>query len=405
MARKLARLLLVPLALLCVGVMRLLNRLGIVTIRIGVHYPPRIGHTVMHTELYLCERDAGKHPAKTLDIWTVKDRWANSYYGHMIQRELLHDPTRFAGLVDICNKLFDGWEKHAIAGPTQFDRDIYNLMELFEPHLRMRYREQLRGSRELERLGIQHDAPIVCLMVRDAAFLPGLAYHSFRDADIDTYEQAALALAKRGYWVMRMGAKVAKPFSVNYPKIFDYATSKMRSEFMDIYLAWRCKFAISTSTGWDALPQVFRKPICYTNFPQWEYLPTWQPKSLAIWKHHEKAGRRMAIAEIIESKIGQVMRAEELKAAGITLVDNTAEEITASVLEMVEWVEGRWCPWEQTGFWERYPKNNSAFNGLPLHGEMRLRIGQEFLLEAESVQRQENTRDDPSARRLEARTA
>ena len=408
MARKLARLALVPLALLCVGIMRLLHRWGIVTIRIGSFYPPRmaprIGHTAMNTECYLCERDAGMHPEKAFDIWTWRGPSPNETHKRMLWEQMLIDPTRFAGLVHVCNTLFEGWQTH-VAASTQMDRDIYNLLEHQKPHLRLRHRDDVRACKEFKKWGVPWGAKFVCLIVRDAAYLPTYTYHNYRDCDVDAYADAALWLAEQGYYVFRMGAKVAKPFAASHPRIFDYATNGMRSDFMDVYLGAKCLFTISTSTGWDAIPQVFRKPICYTNFPQFEYLPTWQHRSLAIWKHHEKDGRRMSIAEIIESKIGHAMRVSDFEAAGISLRENTPQEIQAVVQEMVEWVEGRWCPAEQTDFWERYPRSQSAYDGQPLHGKMRLRIGASFLAEAESVQKQEDIGGDSGARRLEARTA
>jgi putative glycosyltransferase (TIGR04372 family) len=320
----------------------------------------------------------------------------------MLWEQMVIDPTRFVGLVHLVNTLFGGWEKYT-AGPQQLDRDIHNLLEHQAPHLRLRHRDKLRACREFDKWGIPQ-LPWVCLIVRDGAYLPHHTYHSFRDCDVDTYAQAAIALAESGYNVFRMGAKVAKPFAAKHPRIFDYATNGMRSDFMDVYLGARCAFTVSTSTGWDAIPQVFRRPICYTNFPQFEYLPTWQPASLAIWKHLHKDGKRLSVAEIVKSGAGQFMQATEFEKAGIALIDNTAQEITDAVLEMAEWVEGRWCPLEQTGFWEKFPRSVSAYNSQPLHGKFRMRIGAKFLWEYD-VQIEKDSGSDPSARRLEARSA
>ncbi len=49
------------------------------------------------------------------------------------------------------------------------------------------------------------------------------------------------------------------------------------------------------------------------NYVPIEYLQTYHHGSLAIWKHHEKDGKRMTLAEIYASGAGHFMRAEEFE--------------------------------------------------------------------------------------------
>ena len=63
-----------------------------------------------------------------------------------------------------------------------------------------------------------------------------------------------------------MGAIVEKPFKSKNPKIIDYANSNLRSDFMDIYLGAKCTFCISTGSGFQCLPVLFRKPIIDLSF-------------------------------------------------------------------------------------------------------------------------------------------
>ncbi len=232
--------------------------------------------------------------------------------------------------------------------------------------------EKRRAQFELPKLGIPAGAKWVCLIVRDAAYLPQLAYHRYRDSDVDTYAEAALWLARRGYYVVRMGVKVAKPFACKHPRVIDFATNGTHNDFMNMYLAANCKFAISNGTGLDAICTAFRRPVCYANYVPIEYLSTWNPRSLAIWKHHEKDGKRMTLAEIYKSGAGMFLTAEQFEEAGITLVDNTPEEISAVVREMAS---GRSTD-DQSAFWKDFPR---SADGAPLHGEILMRIGQEFL--------------------------
>lgn len=373
-AIKLARLpLLLPAALIALSV-RVLWRFG-VKVKFSNFLSSRIGHLVGNTEVYLCEVDAGMHEGT--HIWTHHGEPASQQIAKMLKRTMCVWPQRLTTLAILINKCFPGWEKHEIGCGT-LDRDPANLTEKYRLHLKFTPAEIRLGEETLRKWGLPAGAQWVCLMVRDAAYLPQLAYHSYRDADVDTYEEAALMLAERGYYVFRMGSKVAKPFSAKHARIFDFAGTEMYSDFMGVYLGAYCSFCVTTSTGWDAIPQAFRRPMCYTNFVPFEYLPTWLPNSLAIWKHHEKDGKRMSVAEIAKSEAGKFMRADEFETAEITLVDNTPAEITAVVREMADMMEGRFRPSQQTEFWDAFPR--STVGGAPLHGEIRMRVGSEFMV-------------------------
>ena len=124
-------------------------------------------------------------------------------------------------------------------------------------------------------LGVQRlSARFVCFIVRDSSYLDSLplyrhldlSYHSYRDCNIQNYVLAAEELAERGYYVIRMGAKVKEAFNVKHPNIIDYAFNGMRSDFMDIYLGAKCTFCVTVGTGFDSIPFIFRRPIVDTNF-------------------------------------------------------------------------------------------------------------------------------------------
>ena len=369
---RLLRFCLVPFALVCVALLRLLGG----RVRIGVLQGNRIGHLAGNVEVHLCERDAGIRP-RAIEIWCSPYGCCNDYLMRMWGRVITIDRTGFVTIVQKVNRLFKGWEWIEIPSGN-LDRDAHNLYEKYPPHLRFTASEEAREQRELVRMGIPRGAKWVCLIVRDGTYLPHLAYHNHRDSDIDSYMPAALMLARRGYYVVRMGAKVAKPMPLQTDHIIDYATNGMRSDFMDIYLAARCAFAFSNGNGLDAVCSAFRRPICNVNFVPVEYLSTWNRRSLAIWKHHYRGGKRMTPAQIWASRAGQFMRAEEYEAAGITLVDNTPEEIAEAALEMEQHWRGD-LPQEPQDFWRSFPNSVSPYTRRYLHGQIRMRIGREFL--------------------------
>ncbi len=382
---KLLRLALVPFAFIIVGVARLLYPR--VHIRFGEIWVHRLGHLIGNTECYLSERDDGRH--KAFDIFTPYGGRISHKTIYRKYRKSLHMmPATLGEVVIKVNATFNGWNRH-FAAPAQVDRDIYNLWAKHGPHLSFTEREERKGQRLLRDLGIAEGTKWVCFFVRDSAYLkakaPGadFSYHDYRDSDISECIPTALELVRRGYYVIRMGEIVAKPFHVKHSMVIDYSLSKHLSDFGSLYLGAKCAFAIGSHSGWMSIPQAFNRPIAIINYAPLEYLATFA-NGLAIWKHHLKDGKRMTVQEIAASGLGVCTVGQLFTQAGVTLQDNTSQEIYELAMEMCDWIEGKiaynkyWNPQlDQALFWENWPR--SMVNNKPLHGEITLRIGREFL--------------------------
>ena len=269
-------------------------------IRWNILYSSRIGHFASNTELYCCERDAGINTPsqRYADFFYLRKYIANKQLEKMWRRNLIILPTWL--LLPICrvNRFFcffiPSCKEHEIRDNANSDRDVHNLIEKFTVHIGFTYEEKIKGREILKKFGLPDDAKFVCLLVRDSGYLDRnkkyesherWSYHSYRDGDIDKYVLAAEELARRGYYVFRMGVNVSKPLKSSNPKVIDYANSKIRSEFMDIYLGAKCSFGITTGTGFDEIPRIFRKPIVWVYVPL-GYIITNNEKDLIITKHH-----------------------------------------------------------------------------------------------------------------------
>jgi len=359
------------------GVIRALQ--PIVTIRFGSLFVSRLGHLAGNTECYLCEKEAGiNRPKRVFDIWCPVGKPANTQLLKMYRRVM---PISEIGtqLMLACQR-FDWFKKEHTFSDANWGRDIHNVMEKYPPFLKFTKAEEKRGEELLRRMGIPAGAKWVCVIARDSFYLratePNVdySYHDFRNSSIQNYREAAVALMDRGYYVIRMGQYVEGPMKLQAEKFIDYAVHPMRSDFLDVYLGAKCEFTITNGCGFDGIPMVFRRPLCFVNEAPFEYLSTWLPGSLAIWKHHVRGGKRMTPAEIVASGAGLFHTSKQYADAGITLEENSAAEIIDAALEM----ETDARP-NQEAFWKSYPRSKSPHNGLPLHGEIRLRIGSKFL--------------------------
>jgi putative glycosyltransferase (TIGR04372 family) len=317
-------------------------------IRFGYFTNERIGHFVFDVEYYLTERKLGLYPAKAIDVFFYQSKKsANVYFAKMVQRNLkVHKWVRLLFQV---NSWMPNGEYHKIfpARHTVGSRDKKGLFIQVEPQLKFNNEEIVEGQSFLHSIGMK-DKKFICLIVRDSAYLNKSSlhksgkwdYHNFRDADINTFEETALALAEKDYGVFRMGKMQEKPFMVENPNIFDYAKSKYRSDFLDIWLMANCFFCISTGTGLDEVSRIFRRPSVYVNYLTTSSLVTYDhvittPKHL-LWQEMNK---RLTLSEHL---FHSYSRTEEYEDAKIKIQDLSSKEILKAVLEMEARLTGSW---------------------------------------------------------------
>jgi len=363
-------------------------------IRWGELHSPRIGHFASNTELYLCERDAGINVPmqRHADILFMEPQISNQQLAKMWSRVICVWPACVMSSICLINRLIPGGAIHEIGKNTQNDRDVHNLFDRFPSHLEFSAGEETRGKAGLKMIGIPKDALFVCLNVRDSAYLDAhqvkdWSYHDYRDCDIQNCILAAEELAERGYFVIRMGVKVKESIKSDHPRVIDYATNGMRSDFMDIYLGAKCEFLVGVGSGFDAVPAIFRRPIVSVNIVPLGYLHTFSMKNISIAKHYFsiKMNRNMTLREIFTDNISFGIRTSDYDSKGIQLIENTPEEIRDMVIEMDERLSGTWQVHPddeaiQQRFWEIFSTYAvDAYEGNPIHGEIHARFGTAFL--------------------------
>jgi putative glycosyltransferase (TIGR04372 family) len=371
-------------------------------IRWGVLHSGRIGHFAKETELYCCERDAKINipSQRYIDFFYLGKKYVcNRQLEKMWRRRIIILPTWL--LAPLCNvnrfiSIFvSGGNNHEIWHDI---RDVHNLLERFEPHLNFTDDEETKGKKILTEFGIPEGAKFVCLLVRDSGYLDRhkkyeylkrWSYHSYRDGDIDKYVLATEELAKRGYYVFRMGINVLKPLKSSNPKVIDYANSKIRSDFMDIYLGAKCRFCISTAAGFDEIPTIFRKPIAYTGHVPIAVIETHNKETLILTKHHinKRNQKELTVSEIFSSNVALCFSSADFELNGIKLEDNSPKEIRDLAIEMDERLNGNWNETEedillQKKFWLIFKKNIKNLNlKKPIHGKIKSKFGAKFLRE------------------------
>jgi putative glycosyltransferase (TIGR04372 family) len=249
-----------------------------------------------------------------------------------------------------------------------------------KPNIAFTDDEERFGQQALKDLGVPEGRPFICFHSRDSAYLntkyPQMSwgYHDYRDSSIYNYVPAVEAMVRQGYSAVRMGAIVKEKLTGDNPDIIDYANNGQRTDFLDIYLGAKCAFFLASDTGITIVPEIFRKPVIYTNWTLFRMISPWVLHGLVIFKkfysHRQK--RLLTFAEMMVGPDTTEGFAKEQ----IELIENTPEEIKEVTLEMEDRLKGRW---QSTGEDEELQERFWALYGPDLLKSQDLRIGAKFL--------------------------
>lgn len=372
-----------PIILLLLLVLR-----PFVLIRVGLFRTDAIGHLAINHELYLCHRDTGKHPPRSFDIFFINhSSVANDQLTKMFKDKLRI--YNFAYYIYRAITFYPGFNQHMLITSAW---DKYGIFDDSKTHLFFSPEEIEIGKKTLNEIGIG-EKKFICINARDSAykkfFNPTVdrSYHDYNNVDIDTYLPTAKRMADNGFYIVRMGSVVAKKLISSNPKIIDYATNGIRTDFLDIYLSANCYFFISNGTGLDSVPKIFHRPILYVNLIPLEHINAESARDLIIvkkvWKRDEH--RLMTFREILESGVGRFLHTHHYEENNLEIVHNTPEEIEAATMEMDERLKGTWKSTEedeelQKRFWALFKPSfiNKVF--LSRIGAVFLRENKELLL-------------------------
>ena len=353
-----------------------------------------IGHYATNVEVYLCEKEAqvNGQNKKSIDIWyrNPTSGVSNQQLDKMWARTIRISDSPVVRYADAISRRLPGGARFSI---THHDRDAYALFDKTPPHLSFTSEEILEGEKFLDSVRTQPDQKFVCLAVRDSSYKRAqfedrdIAKDDYRNNNIRNYQEVAEQLAKDGYLVFRMGAKVERPFVTNSPQVIDYASNGMRSEFLDIYLGANCELFISSVLGIDSIPEIFRRPRVLTNYIPIGNFGKYGPRDLVIPKQYwlNSESRFLRFSEIVASTngLGSCTSSYEYETAGIKLVENTPTEILQATRELLDRHQGAFAHSEQdrqliSKFWSNYYRLEPAPIKSAVGGQ-EPNIGMQFL--------------------------
>ncbi|MBA4016134.1 MAG: hypothetical protein C0483_02990 [Pirellula sp.] len=235
-----------------------------------------------------------------------------------------------------------------------------------------------RGRQCLAAMGVPSDAWFVVLHVRS----PG--YHregsnpqqAHRNADVKSYLPAIEEIVSRGGWVIRLGDPSMEPLPQLHG-VVDYAHSRFKSDWMDIFLISNSRFFLGVASGLCSVPCAFGVPSLMTNWVS-NHLPVYGRRDLFIpklcWSDREQ--RLLSFDEFYHPTVRRLgYSCLDLAREGLRVLENSPEEIREAVREMCDMLDGN----DQTE--ERDLEMEKSFQTIVNRHGLRghSRIGKRFL--------------------------
>jgi putative glycosyltransferase (TIGR04372 family) len=178
----------------------------------------------------------------------------------------------------------------------------------------------------------------VCLHMRDAETRNetlGVG-ESIRSSSLDNYLDAIGYITQLGGWVIRMGGPKVPPLPPMH-RVIDYARSDDRSPLMDIHLMRTARMFIGTTSGFAYVASSFGIPTAMVNALSSVGLLWSKDTRFALKPVHTVDRRMLSLRDVTSDRWRWTFPTyESLARAGLTVRDNSSDEILETVKEVLE---------------------------------------------------------------------
>jgi len=273
---------------------------------------------------------------------------------------------------EVNRALFDVWARHVKVTTNRIAYDLIRPFEFF-PFLRIDFVDVLlptdspaqyqriagqwgdrppifqlpgelfvEGRRALRDMGVPEDAWFVAVHARDSVYSPNDEYlYSYRNCRIENYSAAVDAIIARGGWCIRMGEKGTEPLAER-PGLVNYPDTGFKSDWMDLFLCNQARFFLGNTSGLAFVSTISGVPSALANMVPYGCVYGFAPFDISIPKALRlKDGTVPRFAEIFGSELSTYRSNREFDNAGVTLTENTAQQIRDLTNEMLDVLEGK----------------------------------------------------------------
>jgi putative glycosyltransferase (TIGR04372 family) len=359
-------------------------------VKVSLLITARIGHLALNTEAFLRNINLKDMGEKQFTIFLAdKNNIANHALYHMWGKNIFIVDNRIlrillTPLVYFSSRFYQ---------ETPIDSNEYDLFNNTMPSLKLSIDDEEKGKKILAKMGLGKEDWFVCIFARDSAYLKKLypetdtSYHDYRDADINTYIEAASYIIDQGGWVIRSGNLVEHKMAFTHEKFIDYPFSEYNSDFMDVFLQIKAKMVIGTPSGITDVAAIFDTPFCGVNIMPIDYGPISKNSIFIPKKLREKSTKDflplakyfdlLDSIELDKQAVYEYYSTQFYRNNNLEIVNNTSEEILDLCKEMLEKLNGESQKTEKD---EKLQNQYQLIHSRSLqYGEVKTPIGKEFL--------------------------
>ena len=355
-----------PLIVLFIRVIR-----PVVLIRYSLILSTRIGHLTENLDLYLCYKKKNLHNSdiknynkKIINIFYCQEAICNKFFLKMLKKEIIVFPRFILHWVEQFDSFLDQYidskrihetgcynkinPKSFISEyPPYIQRDVNGFYNEMPSNFQFTSDQIYMGEKKLKEMGVDLSKKIVCIYARDNEYLnktyPNVdwSHHEYREFDIDLFRDTVEYLVKENYFVIRVGSLVNKELKIINENFLDYSTSGNVSDFLDIFIPYKCHFFISSSSGIDGFPSIFRKPILWPSLFPLKCIRSSRNNYMASFRHlkFKDNEKKLTMKEVIKFGLDYCYDSSELEKKNITLCKPSPEEIKMATQDMVEMLD------------------------------------------------------------------
>ena len=351
-------------------------------IKIGELEMRALGHCSITVEIFLSEVETGIHDIKgSKYIWFLNDgeideknkicnyfllkKWSEKLIiGPRFILEPLFYIFRFLRKIKIGNHFlipYRHWKDHQEGKDPWQTVDIHNVLPKTKPQIKFTDEEENIGQEYLNKYNLKKNEYLL-FFARTNEYR-GEIKNTLRDSNIMSQLLGLKKICKeKKLKAVRIGHSPNNKIKSNNKDIIDYSNSRLRTEFLDFYLSFNCKFIVGTGSGICLVPIMNRKKLLMINngvFSELHhiansYVPLILPKKFK----DTETDRILGYSEVLEKKL-TLYEHYPKNLSKYIWVNNTEIEISNAINEMNNYIDNGKINGDenlQSKFWEIFER-------------------------------------------------
>lgn len=307
--------------------------------RLSTLQAERIGHLSGEIDIYLRKKQLF-NPDRNFKRYIVIGSACNKTLLLLLKRYVPIIESKFLYRVLLICKTFKFMK--IFFEELGLDSRAYYIYKRTKSPINLSDQEEIKGYKLIyQYYGIKEEDWWVCFHAREEGYLDSkYNYHNYRNSNILNMYSAMEYITSLGGYAIRYGSHGITKLDTTNPKIIDYTFSNHKSDFLDVFLAAKCKFFVGNTSGPRDLAKMFSVPYILTNLIGYSHI-TPSPTSLFIPKKVMYNKKILSFEECknfslfdphksfhYSTSLGFSMRK-------LTLLENSSEEILGSVKDLI----------------------------------------------------------------------